>query len=62
MVNKVNKELQFKNYKEKQQYYKNRSKEVKVFYESGKVEGDKLKGLKGTPGTPYVKEKEGDSN
>lgn len=48
-------EKEFKDYKEKQRYFREKEKQVKIFYSSGKVKNEKygidLKGI------PYVKEK-----
>lgn len=50
------KEPVFKNYKEKQQYYKERSKTGTLFYDSGKR--ITRSGQRRTKGVPYRKESE----
>lgn len=49
-------ELNFKDYKEKQQYYKERRTLGKVFYDSGKRTN--RKGIRRIKGVPYRKNKE----
>lgn len=49
--------MEFKDYKEKQKYYANRSKEVKTFWES--TTGKKNSIIKGRT---YVKPKDGGNN
>lgn len=50
------KEPKFKDYKEKQQYYKERSRTATVFYDSGKR--STRNGTRRIKGVPYVKPSE----